>query len=114
WSGPGASDSENLDLLLRQVSDVPEAERTARFVCTMALVLPDGREFVREGTMEGRLAFGARGSNGFGYDPAFIVVGESRTNGELEPHEKDARSHRGAALAAVATLIEEIDDGGRR
>lgn len=113
WSGPGATDASNLELLLRQVADVPDAERGARFVCAMALVLPDGREFVREGTMEGRLGLEARGSNGFGYDPAFLTLGESRTNGELAPEEKDARSHRGEALREMVTLMTAINQGGR-
>lgn len=113
WSGPGATDEENLELLLRQLSDVAEERRGARFVCALALVLPDGREFVEEGIMTGRLATRPRGSNGFGYDPAFITDGETRTNGELGPAEKDARSHRGSALRAMAALIMGLNEGTR-
>lgn len=114
WSGTDATDEDNLGLLLRQLADVPDAERTARFVCALALVLPDGREFVRTGTMEGRMGHEARGTQGFGYDPAFIALGQARTNGELDPAEKDALSHRGEALRAMADLIGELNDGSRR
>lgn len=113
WAGPGASDSENLDLLLRQLDDVPDAERGARFVCAMALVLPDGREFSLVREMPGRLAREGRGGNGFGYDPAFVAEGHERTNGELSPDEKDAISHRGQAVRAMVKLIAGLRGAGR-
>jgi XTP/dITP diphosphohydrolase len=109
WAGPGASDEENNALLLRQLTDVPPALRTARFVCAMALVLPDGREHVREGEMRGRLAVSPAGHNGFGYDPLFVADGKTVTNGELEPAAKDAISHRGRAVRAILpVLITEL------
>lgn len=115
WAGPGASDAENLDLLLRQVDDVPDAERTARFVCAMALVLPDGTEHVLRATMEGRLGREKRGENGFGYDPAFVAEGHEQTNGELTPDAKDAFSHRGKAVRAMLAHLGGLDapDGHR-
>jgi XTP/dITP diphosphohydrolase len=109
WAGPGASDEENNVLLLRQLEDVPPAERTARFVCAMALVLPDGAEHVRLGEMRGRLAVSPAGQNGFGYDPLFVAEGYDLTNGELDPATKDAISHRGRAVRAILpVLIAEL------
>ena len=105
WAGPGASDEENNALLLRQLDDVPAAERTARFVCAMALVLPDGVEHVRLGEMRGRLAVRPAGQNGFGYDPLFLAEGNAVTNGELEPAAKDAISHRGRAVRAILPVL---------
>jgi XTP/dITP diphosphohydrolase len=105
WAGPGASDEENNALLLRQLEDVPPAERTARFICAMALVLPDGTEHVRLGEMRGRLAVSAAGHHGFGYDPLFVADGYTMTNGELEPSAKDAISHRGRAVRAILPVL---------
>lgn len=113
WAGPGASDAENLDLLLRQVDDLPDAARTARFVCAMALVLPDGTEHVVVRDMPGSLGREKRGDQGFGYDPAFVAHGHTRTNGELAPDEKDAISHRGKAVRAVVELIGRLNEGER-
>ena len=109
WAGPDASDEENNALLLRQLADVPVADRTARFVCAMALVLPDGAEHVRLGEMQGRIAVSPAGQNGFGYDPLFVADGYTVTNGELEPSAKDAISHRGRAVRAIVpVLISEL------
>ena len=105
WAGPGSSDGENNALLLRQLADVPAAERTARFVCAMALVLPDGTEHVRLGQMRGRLAVRPIGHHGFGYDPLFVAEGKTVTNGELEPSAKDAISHRGRAVRAILPVL---------
>jgi XTP/dITP diphosphohydrolase len=105
WAGPGASDEENNALLLSQLQDVPPAERTARFVCAMALVLPDGTEHVRLGEMKGRLAVSPAGHNGFGYDPLFVADGYTVTNGELDPSAKDAISHRGKAVRAILPVL---------
>jgi XTP/dITP diphosphohydrolase len=109
WAGPSSTDEENNALLLRQLEDVPPAERTARFICAMALVLPDGTEHVRLGEMRGRLAVSAAGHHGFGYDPLFVAEGYTMTNGELEPSAKDAISHRGRAVRAILpVLISEL------
>lgn len=114
WAGPAASDEENRRLVLAQTADVPDAERTARFVAAVALVLPDGTERVVRETMEGRLAHAETGDGGFGYDPIFIADGKCVTNAELTPVEKDAISHRGKAVRAmVAHLRELADERGR-
>jgi len=105
WAGPDASDEENNALLLRQLADVPPAGRTARFVCAVALVLPDGAEHARLGEMHGRIAVSPAGQNGFGYDPLFVADGYTVTNGELEPSAKDAISHRGRAVRAIVPVL---------
>ena len=105
WAGPQASDADNNALLLRQLHDVPVDERTARFVCAMAAVLPNGAEHVRLGIMSGRLTVAPVGDNGFGYDPLFVADGQTETNAELTPTAKDAISHRGQAIRAMAPVL---------
>ena len=105
WAGQHGDDLANLELLLGQVADVPSDRRTARFVCSAAAVLPDGRELVVEEAMEGRIIDAPRGTNGFGYDPIFVPDGETRTSAELSSDEKDAISHRGRAFRALAPLV---------
>ena len=108
WAGPQANDAENLDLLLRQLADTADEQRTARFVCAMALVTPEGREWTVTGEMHGRLVLEPRGSNGFGYDPIFIANGQHGTNAELTAQAKDEISHRGRAVRALAPLLREV------
>lgn len=107
WAGSGASDDDNNTLLLRQLDDVPEAHRTARFVCAMALVTPDGTEVVRHGVVDGHLLTSARGENGFGYDPLFVPDGYAQTTAELDPAAKDAISHRGRAVRAILVDLQD-------
>ena len=110
WAGPGSSDTENLELLVRQISDVELGRRRGRFVCAMALVRPDGTEEVLRRTMEGVVIDAPRGSNGFGYDPIFITDGHDVTNAELTSSEKDAVSHRGQALRAMLPLLARLEE----
>jgi XTP/dITP diphosphohydrolase len=110
WSGRTEADRStrdraNTDLVLAQISDVDDAHRGAAFVCAAALVLPDGSEFTVEGVMRGHLIRAPRGSGGFGYDPIFVADGHEQTSAELAPDEKDAVSHRGRALRALAPII---------
>ena len=105
WSGRHGDDLANLELVLAQISDVPDPLRGAAFVCAAVLVLPDGREFTVEAQMRGHLIGSPRGTGGFGYDPIFVSDGESRTNAELAPAEKDAISHRGQAFRALSDII---------
>jgi XTP/dITP diphosphohydrolase len=105
WCGRHGDDLANLSLVLAQISDVPDGARGASFVCAAALVLPDGREWTVRGEMTGRLIREPRGEGGFGYDPIFVADGETRTNAELSPAEKDAISHRGKAFRALAEVI---------
>lgn len=111
WAGPEHDDDANNTLLLRQLDDLPAERRTARFVSAVALVLPDGREFVRHGEMPGRLLTELRGDQGFGYDPMFVADGQQRSNGELTAEEKDAISHRGRAVRAIAeVLVDQVKE----
>jgi XTP/dITP diphosphohydrolase len=116
WSGRGATDQSNLRLLLDQLVDVPDARRGAHFSCVAALVLPGGGEHVSEGTVHGRLIREPRGRHGFGYDPVFlpdpvqlaevgVLDAAGLTTAEMRPAAKDAISHRGKALRALAPVI---------
>ena len=105
WSGRHGDDEANLRLVLGQLSDVPDERRGAQFVCSAALVLPLGKEHVSEGTVYGRLIHEPRGTNGFGYDPIFVPDGSEMTTAEMDPAAKDAISHRGRALRALAPVI---------
>jgi XTP/dITP diphosphohydrolase len=108
WSGRHGDDGANLRLLLGQLADVPPGERAAHFECAAALVLPSGAEQVSEGTLHGWITTAPRGSNGFGYDPVFAPEGSDRTTAQLSPQEKDAISHRGRALRALAPAIAAL------
>lgn len=103
WSGPAATDQKNLQLLIDQTFDLPPERRGARFVCAMAFVGPDA-EATRIATMEGRIIGEARGDNGFGYDPMFVPEQQrgALTSAEMTPDQKDAISHRGKAVRAIA------------
>jgi XTP/dITP diphosphohydrolase len=129
WSGGHGDDRANLRLLLGQLADV--SERGGQFVCAAVLVLPDTvlpdtvlpdtvlpdtvlpgtatdssrREWTATGVLSGTLIREPRGTGGFGYDPIFVANGYSVTNAELTPEEKDAISHRGRALHALAPVI---------
>ena len=105
WAGRHGDDEANLRLVLGQLSDVPDDRRGAQFVCAAALVLPSGKEHVSEGTVEGTLIREPRGSNGFGYDPIFVPDGYRLTTAEMDAAAKDAISHRGKALRALAPII---------
>jgi XTP/dITP diphosphohydrolase len=108
WSGRHGDDDANTALLLGQVADVPDERRGAAFVCAAALVTPDGTERVLERQWQGSLIREKRGTNGFGYDPVFVPEGLDVTSAELAPEDKDARSHRGQAFAALVPVIAEL------
>jgi XTP/dITP diphosphohydrolase len=108
WSGRHGDDAANLRLLLAQIADVPDERRGAHFTCAAALALPGGREHVTEGIMRGTLVREPRGHNGFGYDPIFVAEGQLVTNAELSADAKDAISHRGKALLALAPVIAAL------
>jgi len=107
WAGAARSDEANLQLLLEQLADVPDERRGAQFVCAAVLVCPDGRRRVAHGVMPGRVIRRKQGEHGFGYDPIFVADGNQLTNGQLGDAEKDAISHRGKALRALAPLVLE-------
>ena len=113
WAGTHGDDDANLDLLLGQLGDV--AERGAAFVCVAALALPGGGEWTATGVLAGTLTRAPRGGNGFGYDPIFVPAPaeldgatSGLTTAEMDPAAKDAISHRGRALRALAPVITEL------
>jgi XTP/dITP diphosphohydrolase len=108
WSGRHGDDDANTALLLGQIADVPDERRGAAFVCAAALVTPDGTERVLERQWRGSVVREKRGTNGFGYDPVFVPEGLEVTSAELAPEEKDARSHRGQAFAALVPVLAEV------
>lgn len=120
YAGPDATDDENNAKLLRELAEVPAGKRGARYVCVLALALPDDaapgglRIIERRGTSRGRVALEPRGRGGFGYDPLFEPMRErpgGRTFGQYAPAAKDAISHRGRAARRMAPLLEAL---GRR
>jgi XTP/dITP diphosphohydrolase len=115
WAGTAKDDAANNRLLLEQLDDVADERRTAHFTCAVAFARPLGddlAEHVVHGEMPGRIIREQRGSGGFGYDVLFVAddtlaAGEERTSAELTPDEKDAISHRGRALRALAPVVAE-------
>jgi XTP/dITP diphosphohydrolase len=98
FAGVHADDARNLAKLLDDLRGVEPERRTARYRCVVVLAWPDGRDVWTEGTCEGRIVDDTRGQRGFGYDPAFVPEGETRTMAELTDEEKDRISHRGRAF----------------
>ncbi|MDO4909374.1 MAG: RdgB/HAM1 family non-canonical purine NTP pyrophosphatase [Corynebacterium sp.] len=113
WCGEHGNDEGNNKLLLAQMEHAPLERRHAAFVCVVALVTPDGEEFIEKGVWEGRLTRTPAGENGFGYDPLFVPAEEDeketpRTSAQLSAAEKDAISHRGKALAALVPALRYV------
>ncbi len=108
YGGPGATDEENLEKLLREVGEAGD-DRRAAYHCALALVEADGSEHVFEARCEGRLIEARRGDGGFGYDPAFVPdatgPGDDRTMSELSQAEKNEISHRGAAAGLLSAHL---------
>jgi len=105
YAGEGATDEENLRMLIRAVAGIPAAGRTARYRCVATLAWPNGGEVWAEGTCEGTLLSKPRGTGGFGYDPIFVPAGWDETMAELPAQEKDRISHRGQAFRALRDLV---------
>lgn len=99
--------------LIKRLEGVPDEERTARFVCAIAAVLPGGRELTTRAAIEGRIGHEERGSGGFGYDPIFYVPELQKTTAELTEEEKNLVSHRGQALRLMKGELEK-DEGFNR
>lgn len=94
--------------LISRLEGVPEEERTARFVCAIAAVLPDGREITVRATIEGRIGYEEKGENGFGFDPIFYVPEMGVTTAELTEEEKNQVSHRGKALRLMKEELKKL------
>ncbi|MDQ2731528.1 MAG: XTP/dITP diphosphatase [Armatimonadota bacterium] len=114
YAGPHATDEENLQRLLQALDGVPEGERTARFVCAIAVARPDGAVETVRGTCEGEIIRAKRGANGFGYDPVFLIPEDGRTLAEFSPAEKNRISHRsGAIQGALPLILRALEDDKR-
>ncbi len=105
YAGENKSDAERNVYLLEKMRAIPRAKRAARFRCVIALANPAGGTWTSEGTCEGAIAFEARGTNGFGYDPIFIVRGGDRHLAEFSAQEKNRVSHRGRAAIGARELL---------
>lgn len=106
FSGGHGNDEANNDLLLEKLEGVPMEQRTAYYVCAICCVFPDGREITVRGECHGQIGFERDGSEGFGYDPLFIING--RAFGRYTAEEKDKISHRGNALRLLTKELEKI------
>jgi XTP/dITP diphosphohydrolase len=108
YSGAGATDDSNIDKLLEDMQRVPTDDRAAAFRCCACFVTPDdSSSLIAEGRWEGVILRDRRGTDGFGYDPVFLDPECGRTAAELGPEQKNARSHRGKALTALAEMLRQ-------
>jgi XTP/dITP diphosphohydrolase len=105
WSGEHGNDRANLEKVLDQLKEVPDQERSAYFICVAALYLPSGGSFCEEGRFQGWILHAPVGTNGFGYDPIFRPEGLEISSAQMSSEEKDAMSHRGKALRAIAPQV---------
>jgi XTP/dITP diphosphohydrolase len=108
YAGEGATDEDRYRLLLRNMADVPDDRRTARFTCVVAVCTPAGDIYTAEGACEGVITHAPAGTNGFGYDPIFLVLGRGVTMAQLPPEEKNRISHRARALAAIRPTMMRL------
>jgi len=107
FAGEGASDEDRNNKLLSLLEGVPFEKRKARFVCAIAVVLPDGEEFTVRGICDGYIGFKPEGKNGFGYDPLFFLPDYNMTTAQMEPKEKHKISHRGKALEMMVKELRK-------
>lgn len=109
WSGTDKNvDEHNLQLVLKQIADVPDVRRGAQFVCKAVAVFPDGTEVIASGTVEGEIVRSPRGTNGFGYDPIFQPLDSQLTTAQMSADQKDQISHRGKALRDLANQLTKV------
>jgi XTP/dITP diphosphohydrolase len=107
YAGKGASNRENNRKLLKEMEGIRFSKRGAKFRCVIAMVSPDGREAIAEGTCKGRIGFKEVGKKGFGYDPLFLLPQYGKTMAQLSIEEKNRISHRGKALRKLRKMIKE-------
>ncbi|NOS35314.1 MAG: XTP/dITP diphosphatase [Deltaproteobacteria bacterium] len=114
YAGVDASDEENNQLLLKELSGVPLKKRSAHYTCVIALVLPSGEEKTFRGRCDGRITLEKRGDGGFGYDPLFYLPSYRKTMAEISAETKNRISHRGRAIAKlkryISTLREDCNE----
>ena len=110
FAGSNATDGENNALLLEKLADIPAERRTARYQCLIVFMRHerDPVPLICQGSWEGRIQDQARGTNGFGYDPHFLLPELDRTAAELPPEEKNRLSHRGRAMRELARKMAEF------
>lgn len=106
YAGEPSDDRRNYEKVLKEMEGIPQEKRSARLVAVLALARPNEKTEFFHGTCEGSIAFEAKGSHGFGYDPIFLPQGESRTMAELSEEEKHAISHRGMALRKLHQFLQ--------
>lgn len=107
YMGEDTSYHKKNENLIERLNGVEEERRTARFVCAIAAVLPDGEYLITKGIIEGKIGYEERGEGGFGYDPIFYLPEYQRTTAELSAEEKNAVSHRGKALKAMKDKLKD-------
>lgn len=112
YAGPGKNDKANNNKLLEALKGVPSCQRGARFRCVIALVTPQGREFLSEGVCEGRITTQPCGTKGFGYDPLFLIPSLEKTFAELGSHVKNRISHRSMAVRAMRDVLARLLEEG--
>ncbi|MBI5376721.1 MAG: XTP/dITP diphosphatase [Candidatus Schekmanbacteria bacterium] len=110
FGGEEISDTDRNKLLLRQLQGIPQAKRTAKFRCMIALSIPGKKTMTIEATCEGVIAQEIRGDNGFGYDPVFYIPELDKTFAEIDKDVKNRISHRGKALREMKELLKKIFD----
>lgn len=113
YAGEDATDAERVAYLLNKLEGVPHEQRTARFVCVIAIATPAGEVTFCRGQCHGYIATQPRGDRGFGYDPAFLVLELGATMAELPPDVKNRISHRGRAATLAREVLQGFIDGGR-
>jgi XTP/dITP diphosphohydrolase len=111
YAGEHATWAERRHKLLEELRDVPDERRTAQFICSMPLILADGRTWMGEGFVKGRIAREERGAHGFGYDPIFIPNSETQTFAEMSEEKKNSVSHRHAAATALIGVLRKLEAG---
>ena len=108
YAGTDKNDEANIDKVLEKLQDVPEENRTARFVCVLAVAMPDEESFTVRGTCEGFITTERKGENGFGYDPIFYIKEIDKTMAQLSKEEKNKISHRARAIELLAKRWEKL------
>ena len=108
YGGADMPHDEKIRLLLKELADVPDERRTARFRAVVVIAAPDGRTWQAEGTVEGRIAHAPRGAGGFGYDPIFLLPERGQTMAELADAEKSELSHRARAVRAALPYLDQL------
>ncbi|MCZ8542035.1 XTP/dITP diphosphatase [Psychrobacillus psychrodurans] len=112
YAGEEKNDDDNIDKVLKELEGIKESEKTARFVCAIAVASPNKEPFTVRGTCEGVIGTERKGTNGFGYDPIFYVPSEQKMMAELTAEQKGAISHRGNAIKKLSLGLKEIISEG--